>query len=86
MGYIKERYIGENVRIIKNIMSYTDLKHIPGYIVLPDFEKAFESVEWSFLFKTLHGFNFGPNFISWIKIIYTNISSCVSNNGYFSNY
>ena len=76
VGYIKERYIRENVRIIKDIMSYTDLRRNPGYIVLLDFEKAFDSVEWSFLFKTLHAFNFGPNFISWIKILCTNISSC----------
>ena len=31
-------------------------------------------------------FNFGENFIKWIKLLYNNIFSCVSNNGYLSNY
>ena len=34
-------------------MSYTDLKHLAGYITLIDLEKAFDSTEWGFLFKTL---------------------------------
>ena len=63
--------------MIKDIMSYTDLKHIPGYIVLLDFEKAFDSVDWSFLFMTLHAFNFGPNFTSWI-IFYIQVYPLVS--------
>ena len=86
VGYLKNRYIGENVRIIDDIMSYTNLKQTQGYIILLDFEKAFDSVEWSFLFKTLKAFNFGPNFIKWIEIVYNSIESCVSNNGYFSQY
>ena len=86
VGYIKDRNITENVRIIEDIMSFTTLKKIPGLILLVDFEKAFDSVEWSFLFKTLQNFNFGKNFIQWVKILYTNILSCVGNNGYYSNY
>ena len=31
-------------------------------------------------------FNFEENFIKWIKLLYNNIFSCVSNNGYLSNY
>ena len=81
VGYIKDRQIADNIRIIDDIMSYTHLKHLPGYILLVDFEKAFDSVEWSFLYKTLKAFNFGTCFIQWIKILHTNIQSCVSNNG-----
>ena len=39
-----------------------------------------------FLFKTLKAFNFGDGFISWIKLLYTDISSCVGNNGYYSKF
>ena len=67
-------------------MSYTDLRKKPGFITLIDFEKAFDSVEWPFLLKTLKAFNFGNNFIHWITILYTKIQSCISNNGYFSEY
>ena len=67
-------------------MNYTDLERLPGFIILVDFEKAFDSVEWPFLFRTLKSFNFGPSFFKWIEILYNKIESCVSNNGYFSKY
>ena len=50
-----------------------------------DFEKAFDSVEWSFIWKTLSSFNFGPWIISWIKLCYCSIGSCVLNNGWASS-
>ena len=46
-----------------------------------DFEKAFDSVEWNFLHKCLDVFNLGPDFKKWVSLLYTDISSCVSNNG-----
>lgn len=49
-----------------------------------DFEKAFDSVEWNFLFKTLETFNFGTNFINWIKILYKNPIFRLKNNGWIS--
>ena len=86
VGYIKGRYIGENIRTLEDLIIYTDKFQIPGYFVLIDFKKAFDSIEWDFLFNTLHKFNFGPQFIKWIKILYNDISSCVGNNDYYSGY
>ena len=73
VGYIKGRYIGQNIRIIKDIMTYTGKKNLPGYILLIDFEKAFHSIEWPFLIKCLKLYNFGEilyaGFSSYIKIL-----------------
>ena len=69
-GYIKSRYIGENVRTILDIIEYTSLMHNPGLMVFLDFEKAFDTVYWKFLFKTLKTFHFGDRFIKWIKTLY----------------
>ena len=49
-----------------------------------DFEKAFDSVEHNFIFKTLGKFNFGPDIIRWIKTIYTSCTARVKNNGHIS--
>ena len=68
------------------LAAYNRKKILPRYFVLTDFKKAFDSIEWDFLFNTLHKFNFGPQFIKWIKILYNDISSCVGNNGYYSGY
>ena len=39
-----------------------------------DFEKAFDSLEWTFLFKVLEVMNFGPMFRQWIHTFYSNIT------------
>ena len=55
-------------------------------MVIIDFEKAFDSLEWDFLIKCLKHFNFGPDFIRWVNIFYSNIQSCTINNGLCSHY
>ena len=67
-------------------MDYTVEENIQGILILIDFEKAFDSVEWDFLFKCLEAFNFGSDFLHWIKTFYTNVQSCIMNNGTASNY
>ena len=53
VGYIKGRYISQNVRTIENIMFCTNAHKIPGLLGLIDFEKAFDTLEWGCLFATL---------------------------------
>ncbi|RUA07247.1 MAG: hypothetical protein DSY43_00290 [Gammaproteobacteria bacterium] len=83
-GYVKKRYIGENIRLISDMLYYTLQQNIPGAAIFVDFRKAFDSIEWSFIFDVLEQFNFGPQLISWVKVFYTDISSCVINNGFAS--
>ena len=47
--------------------------------------KAFDRVNWNFLLKTLENFNFGPVFISWLKLLYTNLESKVKCKNFISN-
>ena len=86
VGYIKNRYIGENIRIIFDIMKYAEEEELEAYLAQIDFEKAFDSIEWPFLLKVLEHYNFGDNFRRWIKILYTDIQSCVGNNGHYSQF
>ena len=51
-----------------------------------DFATAFDSVSWDFMFKALTYFNFGDQLISWVKLFYTNIESCVIINGHLSDW
>ena len=52
------RYIGENVRIVYDLLHYTEEENKPGLLLLIDFEKAFDSVSWKFIDKVLDFFNF----------------------------
>ena len=80
-GFMKGRNIGCNIRTIIDLIEYTDIKDIPGSIVLLDIEKAFDSVEHGFLYEVLSRFNLGDNFIQWVKTFYNCRKSYVINNG-----
>ena len=86
VGYVQGRNITENVRTIQDLLMYTKTNNIPGYLISIDFQKAFDSLEWTFLDSTLDKFNFGPSFKHWVKTFYTDISSSVINNGHTSRY
>ena len=49
-----------------------------------DYTKAFDSVNFQFIYKTFKHFGFGDNFQKWIKTIFNGGKSCVANNGYLS--
>lgn len=68
-AYIKGRYIGSNARLILDIFEYCENNNQNGILLFLDFKKSFDSDEWNFLFKILKKFNFGPDFIKWIKIL-----------------
>lgn len=63
-------------------MDFTKAKDYKGIITAIDFEKAFDSVNWNFLSKSLESFGFGESFRAWIKTFYSNILSSVTNNGF----
>ena len=67
-------------------MDFTATENIPGLMIFIDFQKAFDSVEWSFLIKCLEKFNFGPDFIRWVGVFYKDIKSCIINKGLTSNF
>ncbi len=51
-----------------------------------DFENAFDSLNWNFLFAALKYVNFGHKIIQYIKVLYNNIESIVINNGNTGDY
>lgn len=79
-GFIKGRYIGENIRLLYDTLLTTEKENIPGLLLMIDIEKAFDSVSWSFIEKTLLFFNFPVCIIQWFKILYNKASSCISFN------
>ena len=85
-GFLKNRFIGENIRLIESIINHTNMEQIPGLLLFVDFEKAFDSIKGSFIEKTLRHFYFGTSLVSWVKLFCTNISSCVLNNGWASDF
>jgi hypothetical protein len=83
-AYIKNRYLGTNIRLIEDIMEFFDTFERGGLLLGVDFEKAFDSLEWDFLHKTLDWFGFGDSFKKWVSTMYKDPSACVKNNGFVS--
>lgn len=50
-------------------------------IVTLDTAKAFDSVEWSYLWRCMEGYGFGPKFIRWVQLLYQQPTARVVANG-----
>ena len=85
-GYMKGRFIGQNIRLIADIIECTKTLDDPGIALFLDFKKAFDSLEWNFIKKAFETFNFGAPLIQWVNTFYSNIQSCVINNGYATSF
>ena len=85
-GCVQGRYIGENIRLIEDILHYIDNDELDSIILCQDQEKAYDRVEWNWLYSTMRYFGFGDKFINWIKTLYKNAKSSIMTNGHQSSY
>ena len=83
---IPGRSLAANVRLLLDVACYADQNNIGGAIVSLDQEKAFDRVEISFLMKVLEPMGFGPSFWNWIALLYTDVHSAVSVNGFLMEF
>lgn len=86
-GFIKNRQLFFNIRRLLNIIHTQDKKNLHPEILLSlDAEKAFDRVEWDYLFSTLSKFGFGPKIISLVKLLYAQPHASVRTNNMHSSY
>ena len=85
-GFIKDRFIGENTRLLYDIMDYLIHTKKAGLLLLIDFEQAFDSLNFTYIREVLKRYNFGETYISWFNLIYNDVTSCVVNNGCMSEF
>ena len=85
-AYIPGRYIGESVRLISDILEYTDSKNCEGYMFAADIEKAFDSLDHNFILAVLEKMGLGSDFIQWVRTLLNDQQSCVMNNGTTTGY
>lgn len=76
-GFIHGRNEAENIRLVYDIMQYTEEENIPGLLLLIDFEQPFDSLSWSFIQKSLEFFNFGESIRKWISLFHSKMATAV---------
>ena len=63
--------------LISDILETSKKYNIPGYILTVDLEKAFDSIDPTFLHSCLEKLGFGENFRSWVSIFLNKNESCI---------
>lgn len=85
-GFISGRHSFTNIRRLLNIIHSPGSSEVPEMVISLDAEKAFDRVEWGFLFRCLEKFGYGPNFISWVKLLYASPRASIVTNNKHSQY
>ena len=68
-GLMRERYIGENLRLISHVLEYTK-NNLTEVLVSVDFRKVLNSFGWLFIKSALNLFNFGESVKRWPSILH----------------
>ena len=63
-GFMRGLHSFTNIRKLLNVLHSPASRGIPEVVVSLDAEKAFDRIEWGYLFAVLEKFGFGPTFIS----------------------
>jgi hypothetical protein len=79
--YVKNRYIGFNIRQIQDVIDHSKKLNIEGAILFLDFTKAIVSLEWYFVTFCLEQIGFKSSCIRWVRTMYMDIKGCILNNG-----
>ena len=83
---MKARNIGDNIRLLFDVIDYANHEKMPGAVLLVDLHKAFDSLHWSFIFAMLNSYGFGNSLINWIIILYKNPKCRVVKNNFLSHF
>ena len=85
-GFIKGRSIFSNVKKTMEIVSHLNKANKPGVVVIIDFEKCFDQIEYRAIEGVFKFFGFGTKFIEMMFLLFNDLVMRTQCNGYTSNY
>jgi len=80
-GFLRGRSILDSIASIQEVIQFTKWNKIPEFMLKLDFEKAYNTVEWDCILKTLQSWRFAPSWISWIRLWLQTVKVTVLVNG-----
>jgi hypothetical protein len=70
-----------NVFMAQDSLSWAEESNQDLVLFLLDFEKAFNIIEWNFLFSAMDHIGFSNTWIKWVRTLYREASSAIKVNG-----
>jgi exonuclease III len=83
-GYVPTRQVQDNNRYLEELIEHYKKENKLAYLITLDAQKAFDSVDHSYLISLLKLYRFPYKYIHWVKTVYTDLKATVLVNGYFS--
>lgn len=84
-AFIKGRQISDCILLASEVYHCLKLRKNKGVIFKVDFEKAFDCINWDFLFKVMEKMNFDMKWINWIKTMFSTSTISMLVNGVPTN-
>ncbi|KAF1329066.1 putative Pollike protein, partial [Globisporangium splendens] len=70
-GFVKGRSIHHHVRFLADLQDLVTSRDEEAYALFLDFEKAFDRVNWDYMFRVLERMGCGSEFVQWVRLLYT---------------
>ena len=80
-AFMKGRIILDNVLVAHEIIHYARVQKQKGILVKIDFEKAYDKINWDFIFQMLISRGFGNKWAGWVISLLQGSKNCVNING-----
>uniref|UniRef100_A0A3B5QUX2 Reverse transcriptase domain-containing protein n=1 Tax=Xiphophorus maculatus TaxID=8083 RepID=A0A3B5QUX2_XIPMA len=84
-GFIKGRQTHDSIRRTLHILDQTKKQGLNAALISLDAEKAFDRVNWTFLYKVLERLGFNNQFIRCLRSLYDEPRARVKINGHLTN-
>lgn len=80
-GFMKNRQSTDSILVASEVVKGLKVGKFHGLVLKLDFEKAFDTIDWDFLFHLLKKLNFDSQWISWLTIILKKTRTSILVNG-----
>ncbi|BDA51426.1 probable LINE-1 retrotransposable element ORF2 protein [Coccomyxa sp. Obi] len=84
-GFLPKRWVGDNVLVHLEEISYLQDTQQPGVIVFLDFEKTFDRLDRAWIEQCMAVMGFGAGAQRWVRILHTGTTARVAFNGWHTD-